>query len=129
MFRAFLDGIATMVGWRVGEAVVRGAKREIGRSARARSASAKASFEEQLAECARELPGGTAGTALVVTSSAQIEPRASALSCLVCDDGAMNVASHRAATVDGHAVRIIDLECRACGSPRVVHFRIDRARA
>src|SRR4051812_381260 len=122
MFRAFLDGIASLVGWRVGEAVVRGAKREIGRAARSRSASAKASFEEELAECARELPGGTAATALVVMSSSQIEPRATALECLVCDDGRMDAANHRAATVDGHAVRIIDLECRACGNSRIVHF-------
>ena len=126
MFRAFLDGIAGMVGWRVGEAVVRGAKREIGRSARARSASAEAAFDAELAECARALPGGTPATALVVMSSSQIEPQATAMTCVVCDE-TMNLANHRAATIEGHAVRVIDLECRACGSPRTVHFRIDRS--
>ena len=127
MLRAFFDGIAALVGWRVGEAVIRGAKREVNRTVRARDAQAKAAFLEELAACARQLPLGTPPSALVVVSSSQIEPHARKLECLACDDdGPMNIEQHRAETIDGISVRAIDLECRACGSPRTAYFRIER---
>jgi hypothetical protein len=127
MFRSFLGGLAAMVGFRVGEAVVAEARREIGRSVRQRNAQTKAAFLEELAAAARQLPGGTPGSAFVVTSSAQIEPQASRVDCLACDDGRLAIEQHRAENVDGVAVRAIDLACRACGSPRTAYFRIERA--
>jgi hypothetical protein len=127
MLRAFLDGLAAMVGWRVGEAVVDEARREIGRSARRRNADAKAAFLEELAARARELPGGTASSAILVVSSSQIEPHASGLECVACGAERMTLEHHRAETIDGVAVRALDLSCRACGSPRVVYFRLHRA--
>src|SRR5688572_377905 len=105
MFRSFLDGLAAMVGFRVGEAVVQEARREIGRSVRQRNARGRAAFLEELAAAARELPGGTPGSAFVVVSSAQIEPQASRIECLACDDGRLDLAQHRAETVDGVPVR------------------------
>ena len=126
MFRSFLDGLAAMVGWRVGEAVVDGARREVGRGLRKRSASAKAAYEAQLVEAARELPGGTAATALVVVSSSQIEPQLGRFTCLACD-APMDLVQHRATTEDGIAVRALDLACRSCGGPRTAYFRIERA--
>jgi hypothetical protein len=127
MFKAFLDGVAAMVGWRVGEAVIRGAQREVGRAARTRNARAKAEFLEELAAAARELPGGTPQSAIVVVSSAQIEPHAAGMSCLVCEDGGLRVEQHRAETLEGIAVRTLDLSCGACDSPRTAYFRIDRS--
>jgi hypothetical protein len=126
MFRSFLDGIAAMVGWRVGEAVVQEARRGIGRSVRRRNASSRAAFLEELSAAARQLPGGTPGSAFVVASSSQVEPQATRLECLACDDGRLQIEHHRAETVEGTAVRAIDLACRACGSPRTAYYRIER---
>jgi hypothetical protein len=127
MFRSFLDGLAAMVGFRVGEAVVQGARREIGRSVRQRNAQSRAAFLEELAAAARQLPGGTADSAFVVASSAQIEPQASRIECLACDDGRLTLEQHRAETIHGMPVRAIDLTCRVCASPRTAYFRIERA--
>jgi hypothetical protein len=125
MMRSFFNGLAAFLGWRVGEAVVREAGREIRRFGRARTASAQTAFEEALAEHARACPGGTPETAFVVVSSSQIDPHAEGLDCVVCD-GTMLVVQHRAATFEGVSVRVLDLACRRCGSPRVVYFRIER---
>ena len=114
-----------MVGWRVGEAVIREARRGVGRAASTRHAKAKAAFLEELAACTRELPGGTPESAIVVVSSAQIEPHATSMSCLACEDGRLSVALHRAETLEGVAVRTLDLRCRACNSPRTAYFRIE----
>jgi hypothetical protein len=126
MFRAFLDGLAAMVGWRVGETLVKEARREMGRAARDRQGKAKAAFLEELAARARELPGGTPTDAILVVSSSQIEPHAAGLECVACGAERMTLEQHRAETIDGISVRAIDLACRACGSPRVVYFRLNR---
>jgi hypothetical protein len=126
MFRSFLDGLAAMVGWRVGEAVIDGARREVARGARHRNASAKAAYETELAAAAAELPGGTAATAVVVVSSSQIEPQLGRFTCLACD-APMDLEQHRATTEDGIAVRALDLACRQCGGPRTAYFRIERS--
>jgi hypothetical protein len=125
MFRSFLDGLAAMVGWRVGEAVIDGARREIGRGVRHRNASAKAAYETELAEAAAQLPAGTAATALVVVSSSQIEPQLGQFTCLACD-ARLDLVQHRATTEDGIPVRALDLSCRQCGGPRTAYFRIER---
>jgi hypothetical protein len=125
MLRAFLGGLGTMLGWRVGEAVVSEARREFGRAGRLHAAKAQAAFDKEIEACARELPGGTPATAIVVVSSSQIEPHARSLSCIVCDQF-VHVEQHRASTIDGLAVRVLDLTCRSCGTGRVVHFRIQR---
>lgn len=126
MFRAFLDGLASMVGWRVGEAVLDGARREVGRGVRRRAASAKAAYEMELVESARQLPAGTPATAVVVVSSSQIEPRVGDFTCLACDTS-LDLVQHRAVTEDGIAVRAIDLSCRSCRGPRTAYFRIERS--
>ena len=101
------------------------ARREIGRDAWRRAGEARSAYEAELTQAARELPGGTAATAVVVVSSSQIEPQASGFSGLACD-APMKLLQHRATTEDGVAVRVLDLECRACGGPRTAYFRIDR---
>ena len=126
MLWAFFEGFAAFVGFRVGKAVVREAERQVGRANRAKNAAAKSAFLEQLEACTRELPGGTPATALVVAASSVVEPAALKLECLACDEGRMAVEQHRADTVDDIAVRIVDLECRSCGSPRRAYFRIER---
>ena len=125
MFRAFLSGLASMVGWRVGEAVIDGARREVGRSVRNRNASARAAYETELVEAARQLPAGTPAAAVIVRSSAQIEPQLGRFTCLACD-APMDLVQHRATTEDGIAVRALDLACRSCGGPRTAYFRIER---
>lgn len=127
MIKAFFDGLAAVVGFRVGGAVLREAERQVGRARRERNATAKAAFLDELEACTRELPGGTPATAIVVEASSVIEPCALKLECLACDEGRMAVAQHRAETVEGVSVRVVDLECRSCGSPRRAYFRIDRA--
>jgi hypothetical protein len=125
MFRAVFEGFAAMIGWRVGEVVLDGAKREIRRGARQRRSSAREAYETQLAAAARELPGGTPASAVIVASSAQIEPHVSRYTCLACDS-AMAVEQHRATTEDGLAVRALDLVCRECGGPRTAYYRIEK---
>ncbi len=126
MFRSMFEGFAAMIGWRVGEAVLDGAKREIRRGARERASSARDAYERDLAAAARELPGGTPASAVVVVSSAQIEPHVSRYTCLACDS-TMDIAQHRATTEDGLAVRALDLVCRECGGPRTAYYRIEKA--
>src|SRR5688500_18277583 len=99
MFRAFLDGLAALVGWRVGEAVLDGARREMGRASRQRSNQTKAVFLEELAARGRELPGGTPQTAILVVSSSQIEPHASGMACIACGAERLSLEHHRAETV------------------------------
>ena len=81
------------------EAVLDGAKREIRRGARQRASSARDAYERDLEAAAREPPGGTPASAVVVVSSAQIEPHVSRYTCLACDSK-MDVAQHRATTED-----------------------------
>jgi len=126
MIWSFFEGFAAFVGFRVGKAVVREAERHVGRATRAKNAAAKSAFLDELEACTRKLPGGTPATAIVVEASSVIEPHALKLACLACDDGRMAVDQHRAETVDALAVRIVDLECRSCGSPRRAFFRIER---
>ena len=116
-----------MVGWRVGEAAIRGVQREVGRATLQRNAQARDAFLEELAAAARQLLGGTPSSAFVVAASSQIDVQALRTECLACDDGRMEIAQHRAETVDDVAVRAIDLRCRACGCPRTAYFRIERA--
>jgi hypothetical protein len=125
MMRSFFDGLAAFLGWRVGDAVVREAGREIRRFGQTRAASAQAAFDQALAERAVAYPGGTAQSAIVVISSSQIDPHAERLECIVCD-GTMSIVQHRAATLHGIAVRVLDLACRRCRSPRIAYFRIER---
>ena len=98
----------------------------MGHSARAKTASAQAALADEIAECVRALPGGTAKTAIVVASSSQVEPHAADLTCVACD-GALSLDQHRAVTVDARPVRIVDLACRRCGAARQVYFAIDRS--
>jgi hypothetical protein len=125
VFRSFLDGLAAVVGWKVGEAVIDEARREVGRGARRRAASARDRYETVLTDAAKELPGGTAASAIVVVSSSQIDPHVGRYTCLACD-ARMDLAQHRATTEDGIAVRALDLVCRDCHGPRTVYFRIER---
>lgn len=72
---------------------------------------------------ARLEPGGTSERPIDVESASQIEPHASAMTCLRCD-GANRVVEHAAATVGGERLRPVQLACSRCGARREVWFRI-----
>ena len=79
----------------------------------------------QRRELARErlaalLPGGSQDHAIGVTSAAVIEVRAAAMACPQCR-GLYRILEH---TRPVPGVRRVDVECRYCGVPRVLWFRL-----
>jgi hypothetical protein len=81
--------------------------------------------EAQRRELLRErlaalLPGGSQGRAIGVTSAAVIEVRAAAMACPQCS-GRYRILEH---TRPIPGVRRVDVECRYCGVPRALWFRI-----
>ena len=69
-------------------------------------------------------PGGSVSQALVVSTPAVIEPRASALPCLVCDRP-LQLRDHAAVPGSGGTLRLVHLSCRVCHAPRQVWFRLE----
>ena len=81
--------------------------------------------QAQRRELARErlaalLPGGSQDRTIDVTSAAVIEVRASAMACPHCS-GTYRILEH---TRPVPGVRRVDVECRRCGVPRALWFRI-----
>jgi hypothetical protein len=72
---------------------------------------------EQLAQLS---PGGSPDRTIDVTSAAVIEVRAAAMPCPHCR-GLYRVLEH---TRPIPGVRRVDVECRYCGVPRTLWFRI-----
>lgn len=72
---------------------------------------------EQLAAL---LPGGSPDRPIDVASAAVIEVRAGAMACPHCS-GLYRVLEH---TRPVPGVRRVDVECRYCGVPRTLWFRI-----
>jgi predicted Zn finger-like uncharacterized protein len=76
-------------------------------------------------ELARErlaalLPGGSQDRAIDVTSASVIEVRAAAMTCPHCS-ATYRILEH---TRPVPGVRRVDVECRYCGVPRALWFRI-----
>jgi predicted Zn finger-like uncharacterized protein len=64
--------------------------------------------------------GGSAERPLAVPSSAVIEGRVRSLPCPQCE-GTLRIDDHRSA---GSGMRVVDVRCRICGTPRTLWFRI-----
>jgi hypothetical protein len=70
--------------------------------------------------------GGRPESAIMVSSPAVVEPNAQARRCLRC--GALQrVQEHRAETITGMRLRLVDVQCRGCGHLRTLHYRLPRA--
>jgi hypothetical protein len=84
-------------------------------------------LQEKLAGTSEKLgaleDGGSPEHPLVVESASLVEPRAEALPCLRCESP-MRVREHAAEHIAGEPLRIVTLNCRACGAERTVYFRI-----
>ena len=68
---------------------------------------------------ARLEPGGDPARPIEVPSASVIELRAESHRCARCD-GELRVHEHRA----GHGTREVELRCKACGTRRVLWFRV-----
>ena len=76
-----------------------------------------------LERLARLEPGGAADRPIAIASPAQVEVRAEAGPCPLCQ-GSLRLLEHAAATVDGVRLRIAHLACTACGTRRQIYFRL-----
>lgn len=65
-------------------------------------------------------PGGAQDRAIPVTSAAVIEVRTAAMACPHCG-GSYRLLEH---TRPVPTARRVDVECRRCGTPRTLWFRI-----
>jgi DNA-directed RNA polymerase subunit M/transcription elongation factor TFIIS len=68
-------------------------------------------------------PGGTPERPIVIESASLVEVRAESMTCLRCE-GRLDCKEHLAEEIDGAALRVARMQCRACGARRVVYFRI-----
>jgi hypothetical protein len=66
-------------------------------------------------------PGGALAHPIVVTSAAVVEGRARSTPCPQCG-GELDLRRHDAGPGD---VRIVQLICRLCHTPRTIYFRIE----
>jgi hypothetical protein len=79
-----------------------------------------ARLERAREQLARLSPGGSPERAIEVASASVIEVRAAALPCPHCA-GEYRILEH---TRPHPGVRQLDVECRYCGVPRTLWFRI-----
>lgn len=68
-------------------------------------------------------PGGSPSRPLEVSSASVIEPCASSEPCLACGSG-VRVSDHRAETVEGRRLRVVETACVQCGARRTWYFRL-----
>jgi len=73
-----------------------------------------------------ELPGGSPGRPLAVTSASVVEVRARAERCLACE-GELKLRAHEAETAAASPgqLRRVDLTCASCRRPRRLWLRIE----
>jgi hypothetical protein len=67
--------------------------------------------------------GGAPDRPIEVIASSQIEIRAEAMECPICS-GSLKVQEHEADTIGGRRLRLVDVKCRHCGTPRRLYFEI-----
>jgi hypothetical protein len=67
--------------------------------------------------------GGRADRPIEVTSPAQVDVRAEAISCPHCHE-AQRLLEHRAETHRSELLRVALVRCTACGRERRLYFRV-----
>ena len=67
--------------------------------------------------------GGSPERPIEVVASSQIEVRAESIECPICA-GSLKVQEHEADTIGGRRLRLVDVKCRHCGTPRRYYFEI-----
>jgi hypothetical protein len=72
---------------------------------------------------ARLEPGGAASTPIVVESASVVEGAARSMPCARCG-GSVRVTEHRVAVIDGSRLRVVAVDCGACGFRREVYFAL-----
>jgi hypothetical protein len=80
---------------------------------------------DELAMIAVRGPGGTPERALEVRTAALVDTNARALGCLRDCGGDLDVVHHRAERTP-ELLRVVDLKCRRCGTPRRAYVRVLR---
>jgi len=78
---------------------------------------------EARAKLARLEAGGSPTRPLPVASASVVESRAEAEACLSCG-AAVRAVDHRAATIEGRRLRVVETACSHCAAKRVWYFRL-----
>ena len=91
-----------------------------GRRARGREQQRLVRDQERLAALE---PGGAPERPLVVESAAQVEPKATAAPCPLCD-GTVRLEAHEAESIGGDLLRVARVACTSCGVRRRRWFRL-----
>ncbi len=68
-------------------------------------------------------PGGAPDRPIEVSSASEVEIAARAAPCIQCG-GIVRIDEHLAETIGAMRLRITHVSCPACGTKRVVYFRI-----
>lgn len=93
------------------------------RTARRQRARAHAKLVGDLERLARLQPGGAPDRPIAVASVAQVEVIAARGPCPLCE-GSLQLLEHAQETIEGERLRVVRLQCTACGTPRAVWFRL-----
>lgn len=88
-----------------------------------RAAQKDARDLERLAALA---PGGSPERAIEITSPAEVEVRARATPCPICQ-GELRVEEHTAETLSGLRLRVARVRCAVCRAPRSLYYRLASA--
>lgn len=86
--------------------------------------SRESQLDRDVAALGRLLPGGTPESALVVSTSALLETRATSQPCPACGGPDMKVLHHTAEEHGGERLRVIRVGCDGCGAARPVYVKI-----
>lgn len=72
---------------------------------------------------ARHEPGGGPERPISVQSASEITANARNRSCPLCE-GTHRVLDHRASTVQGRRLRIVEVECEGCSHRREIYYEV-----
>lgn len=72
---------------------------------------------------ARHEPGGAPERPISVQSASEITANARNRSCPLCD-GTLRVLDHRATTVQGRRLRIVEVQCEGCSHRREIYYEV-----
>jgi hypothetical protein len=93
------------------------------RAARRARERAHAALVQDLERLWQLSPGGAPDRPIPIESPAQVEPRAEATRCPLCER-TMAVEAHEAVAFEGELLRVARLRCGDCGMRRAQYFRL-----
>ncbi len=80
-------------------------------------------LREDLEHLARLEVGGSPENPIEIASPAQVDARAEATACPLCE-ARLKLDEHTAATIGEERLRLAACRCTGCGVPRTLYFRL-----